>query len=220
MVEPVELHGMDFSVYVRIARLALTEKGVAHRLVPLNPFADDPPDPNRGLHPFGKMPVLTHGKTRIIETQAIIRYVDEAFPGPPLQPRGAMDRARQNQIIGICDSYLYAALVWGLFVEVLRKPVEGGRTDRAVVDASLKTTDTAFSVIESLLPENEDGTATLADFYLAPMLDYGLRVDAAAALAGKYPRLCRLWAAMRKKSSFTETDPREFAATLPPHTLP
>lgn len=215
----VELHGMDFSVYVRIARLALAEKGVAYRLVPLNPFADDPPDPNRELHPFGKMPVFVWNGTRVIETQAIIRFVDEAFPGPSLQPRAAMERAQQNQVIGICDSYLYAALVWGVFVEVLRKPVEGGETDQGIVDASLKVTDTAFSAIESLLPEGEADTVTLAELYLAPVLDYGLRVEAAAALAGKYPRLCRLWAKMRERSSFTETEPVGFVATLPPHAL-
>ncbi len=215
----VELHGMDFSVYVRIARLALAEKGVAYRLVPLNPFADDPPDPNRELHPFGKMPVFVWNGTRVIETQAIIRFVDEAFPGPSLQPRAAMERARQNQVIGICDNYLYAALVWGVFVEVLRKPVEGGETDQGIVDASLKVTDTAFSAIESLLPEGEADTVTLAELYLAPVLDYGLRVEAAAALAGKYPRLCRLWAKMRERSSFTETEPVGFVATLPPHAL-
>ena len=219
MVEPVELHGMDFSVYVRIARLALSEKGVGYRLAALNPFAEDPPDPNRSLHPFGKMPVFMHGKTRIIETQAIIRYVDEAFDGPPLQPSAALERARQNQIIGICDSYLYKALVWGLFVEVLRKPVEGGETDPAVVEASLQTTDTAFSVIESLLAgDGPDGVA-LAELYLVPILDYGLRVEAAAALVVTYPRLRALWNRLRERSSVKDTDPAEFISNLPPHTL-
>ena len=33
------LYGADYSVYVRIARLALAEKGVAHELVPLDSFA-------------------------------------------------------------------------------------------------------------------------------------------------------------------------------------
>ena len=94
MSSEVELHGMDFSVYVRIARLALAEKGVPYRLVPLNPFAEDPPDPNKELHPFGKMPVLRHDGCLIYETQAIVRYIDEGFSGPRLLPSGALDRAR------------------------------------------------------------------------------------------------------------------------------
>ncbi|WP_425406451.1 glutathione S-transferase family protein [Hwanghaeella sp.] len=219
MSEPVELHGMDFSVYVRIARLALAEKGVAYNLLPLNPFAENPPDPNRDLHPFGKMPVFFHNGTRIIETQAIIRYVDEAFEGPPLQPADALGRARQNQIIGICDSYLYKALVWGLFVEVLRKPVEGGTTDPDTVNASLQVTDTAFSVIDSLLgPGDRDGV-TLADLVLAPILDYGLRVPAAADLARNYPALCGFWGRVCERPSVRDTEPHDFTAELPPHTL-
>lgn len=219
VTESIELHGMDFSVYVRIARLALAEKGIDYRLVALNPFAENPPDPNRDLHPFGKMPVFMHGKTRIFETQAIIRYLDEAFDGPHLQPSAALDRARQNQIIGICDSYLYRALVWGLFVEVLRKPVEGDETDPAVVAASLKTTDTAFSVIESLLAGDGSDGISLAELYLVPILDYGLRVPAASRLAMAYPRLRALWNHMRERSSVRETEPVDFISNLPPHTI-
>lgn len=220
MSETVELHGMDFSVYVRIARLALAEKGVEYRLVPLNPFAEDPPDPNRGLHPFGKMPVFFHGGARIIETQAIVRYIDEVFPGPGLLPANVMERARQNQIIGICDSYLYRALVWGVFVEILRKPAEGGETDPAVVSAALDAVDTAFSVIDDILSDGAADSVTLAEIYLAPMLDYGLRVEAAAALAAERPKLRRLWTKMRARPSIIATEPREFTALLPAHTLP
>lgn len=219
MNDPVELHGMDFSVYVRIARLALTEKGVDYHLVPLNPFATDPSDPNRGLHPFGKMPVFMHRGTRIIETQAIVRYIDEGFAGPPLQPASALDRARQNQILGICDSYLYRALVWGLFVEVLRKPAEGEATDLAVVGNALEVTETAFSVIEQILPDTADDLPNLGDLYLAPILDYGLRVEAAADIAKKFPRLCEHWSWMRTRASVMKTEPTEFISELPKHAL-
>ena len=37
------LHGYRYSVYVRIARLALAEKGVAYDRVEVNPFAADVP---------------------------------------------------------------------------------------------------------------------------------------------------------------------------------
>ena len=37
------LHGYRYSVYVRIARLALAEKGVAYDRVEVNPFAPDVP---------------------------------------------------------------------------------------------------------------------------------------------------------------------------------
>jgi len=39
------LYGADYSVYVRIARLALLEKGVDHELVPVDVFAEGGPPP-------------------------------------------------------------------------------------------------------------------------------------------------------------------------------
>ena len=40
MVDPV-LYGADYSVYVRIARMTLAEKGVRYRLDPVDVFAPD-----------------------------------------------------------------------------------------------------------------------------------------------------------------------------------
>ncbi len=216
----VELHGMDFSVYTRIVRLALIEKGVDYDLVPLNPFAEDPPDPNRDLHPFGKMPVLLHNGMRIIETQAILRYVDEAFDGPPLQPTAAVDRARQNQVIGICDSYLYKDLVWGVFVETVRKPAEGSDPDKDLLRVSLQSVATAFSTLDELYKDDPNpSTVTLADFFLAPIMDYGLRVEAAAQLVMGHPHLCQAWRRISGLASMKETQPIEFTRLLPDHTL-
>ena len=38
------------------------------------------------LHPFSKLPAFRHGEFTLFKTIAIMRYVDEAFKGPPLQP--------------------------------------------------------------------------------------------------------------------------------------
>ena len=53
---------------------------------------------------FGKIPAFEHGGFRLYEAGAINRYVDEAFPGPRLQPEHPRARARMNQIISILDS--------------------------------------------------------------------------------------------------------------------
>ncbi len=61
MTEPAsrkrpQLYGADYSVYVRIARLALLEKGVAHDLVPVDIFAEGgKPVSHLARHPFGKI---------------------------------------------------------------------------------------------------------------------------------------------------------------------
>ena len=65
MAKPV-LYGADYSVYVRIARLALLEKGVAHELVPVDIFAaDGVPSWYLGLHPFGRIPALRESGEKV-----------------------------------------------------------------------------------------------------------------------------------------------------------
>src|SRR6266852_6085361 len=93
------LHGYRYSVYVRIARLALAEKGVAYDRVEVNPFAPDVPADYFALHPFGRVPTLVHDDFALYETGAITRYLDETFAGPRLQPTVPRERARMTQII-------------------------------------------------------------------------------------------------------------------------
>ena len=107
--------GAPYSVYVRAVRLALEEKGVPYEIVPVDIFATGgPPPEHRARHPFGKIPAFEHAGFRLYEAGAITRYVDEAFPGPRLQPEDPHGRARMNQIISILDSYAYRTLVWDI----------------------------------------------------------------------------------------------------------
>ncbi len=51
------LHGFAPSTYTRTCRMAALEKGVDHDLVPV---AYGEPS-HLALHPFGKMPAMSHG---------------------------------------------------------------------------------------------------------------------------------------------------------------
>lgn len=94
--QPV-LYGLPRSVYTRIARLALAEKDVDYAFEEVEIFGPAGVSPEHlQRHPFGRIPVLAHDGLMIHETAAIARYVDEAFPGPALQPADARARARMN----------------------------------------------------------------------------------------------------------------------------
>ncbi len=81
------LYGYDASAYPRIARLMLVEKGVDHDYMRVANWSGYEKLPGfEDLHPFAKVPVFEHGGFRLYETGAILRYVDEAFQGPALQP--------------------------------------------------------------------------------------------------------------------------------------
>jgi len=91
--EKPQVFGVDYSVYVRIVRLALAEKSVEYRLVPVDIFAEE--GPLKGYldrHPFGRIPAFEHAGFSLYETGAIARYVDDAFEGPRLQPTGNCSR--------------------------------------------------------------------------------------------------------------------------------
>ena len=54
----VTLHGYSYSVYLRIARMTMLEKGVAWSHVEIDPFADEIPADYLALNPFGRVPTL------------------------------------------------------------------------------------------------------------------------------------------------------------------
>jgi hypothetical protein len=72
------LHGWRFSIYSRIARLVLAEKGPTARFVDIDLFAEPAPVALRAINPFGLVPVLDHAGFLIFETSAITRNLDEA----------------------------------------------------------------------------------------------------------------------------------------------
>lgn len=59
MTEMPRVFGAKYSVYVRIVRLSLAEKGVDYELVPVDIFADGgPPTDYLDRHPFGRIPAF------------------------------------------------------------------------------------------------------------------------------------------------------------------
>ena len=204
------LFGAAYSVYVRIARLALAEKGVAYRLSEVDIFADGgPPAGYAARHPFGRIPAFEHDGFRLYETGAIARYVDEAFAGAALMPADAKGRARTNQIISIVDNYAYPAMVWGVFVEAVRAPFQGRAGDAAKIADALVKSATCLGALEALAAEEGaalvGGEVGLADLYLAPVMRYFTMAPDGAPLLGERPKMARWWAWMQHRPSMAAT---------------
>ncbi len=85
MAHPI-VYGPAASTYVWSVRLTLAEKGVTHELVEM-PFGAHREEPHLSRQPFAKVPAFEHDDFALYETQAIIRYVDERFPGRHCSPR-------------------------------------------------------------------------------------------------------------------------------------
>jgi glutathione S-transferase len=202
-VETPKVFGAAYSVYVRAARLALEEKGVAYDLVEIDVFglAGAPAD-HLARQPFGRIPAFEHGDFHLYETAAITRYVDEAFGGPALQPQTPRLRARMAQVISILDSYAYRTLVRDFYV---------GSLNRARVEAAIPSARVCLRALDDARgdgPWFAGSTLSLADLHAAPMFAYFLLAEEAAALMSPHPGLAVWWDRIRERGAMMRTRPQ------------
>ena len=205
----ITLWGFDGSTYVRTVKMLLAEKGVTDfRQVPLNVLEGEPKLPEHlERHPFGKVPVLDHDGFRILETAAIVRYLNDALPGASLVPGTPRDRARMDMVIGLVDSYGYGALIGGVAAYHLFPGFVGGQNDaarkagiengRKVVEFAMQTRGGSPFIA---------GELSLADLFLAPVLSYVMMTPDAAA-ATDAPGFAEWWKRVQSLPSYKGTAP-------------
>jgi maleylpyruvate isomerase len=82
-------------------RIALNLKGLDAQHVPIQltrdggaQFADD----YRKMNPLALVPLLTEGDFRLSQSLAILEYLDERYPLPPLLPTSIESRAKARQL--------------------------------------------------------------------------------------------------------------------------
>lgn len=204
------LHGYRYSVYVRIVRLVLAEKGLAYEQVEVNPFAADVPADYLALHPFGRVPTLVHDGFDLYETGAITRYVDRAFPGPALQPADPKRLARMDQIVCVVDAYAYWPLVRQVFVHDVVRPHMGTAGDAAELEKGLESAARVLDALEALAAAETWLTGSdisLADFHLGAMVAYFAQSPRGAELLAARPRLAAWWRRLGARPSFAATEP-------------
>src|SRR5262245_1882390 len=95
------IYGVPQSSYVRTVLFTCGEKSVPHRLEPIQLHSDA----HLALHPWRRVPIMRHGDVQLFETSAIVRYIDEAFPGPALTPDTPVERGVMEQWISAINSY-------------------------------------------------------------------------------------------------------------------
>jgi len=169
------LWGFDASTYVRTVKMVLAEKGFTDfEQVPLNVLAGDPKRPEHlERHPFGKVPVLDHDGLCILETSAIVRYLNDVLSGKSLIPATPRDRARMDMAIGLIDSYGYGALVGGVAAYHLFPDFVGGQHE-TMRDGGLNAGRKLLELLMKIRGGSTfiAGELSLADLYLAPIAFY------------------------------------------------
>lgn len=201
----VTVYGATYSVYVRIVRIALHEKGVPYELVPIDVFSDEGlPHDYLARHPFGRIPAFEHDGFALYETSAITRYVDEALAGPPLQPPAVRERARMNQIIAMLDNYAYLPMVWDVYVQRVLT-AEGEAVDDARIASGLERARTFLQALSGLLGEYSwlaGPEFSLADIHAAPMFGLFEEAPEGRALLCEFSNVQAWWERIKARSSF------------------
>ncbi|HEX3883147.1 MAG TPA: glutathione S-transferase family protein [Stellaceae bacterium] len=209
MARPI-VYGPVGSTYVWSARLALAEKGVAHDLVALDFEEMKAPD-HLVRHPWGKVPAFEHDGFSLYETQAIMRYVDEAFPSAPLQPIDLHQFSRMNQVMGIVDSYGWASMAFGIAFQRLVAPRLGMKTDEELIAKSVPRAKLCLAEFERIQGDDEflaGDRVSLADLMVAPLLYYLAKMPEAPATLGEHPKMQAWLKRIEARHSFQVTTPK------------
>ncbi|MDO9076237.1 MAG: glutathione S-transferase family protein [Brevundimonas sp.] len=209
MTDAVVLSGYRYSSYTRTVRLALLTKEVDHSYSEADPFSEVA-DSLSNMHPFGRVPVLQHGSLEVFETGAITRYIDRAFQGQALQPDGPFNLARMDQVIGVIDAYAYRPMVRQVASHGFSRPHFGEDYRSEEVDAGMQASRPVLRFLNRVAEEGAvltGQTLTLADFHLAPVIDYFTRPEEGRRALSEYLALSKWWRTLATNKHIRATDP-------------
>jgi glutathione S-transferase len=99
----LKLYGMPLSNYFNMVKHALQEKGIPYELVTVRPSQE--PE-FLAKSPMGKVPMLETAQGCLSETDAILDYLEEAYPQVPLLPQDPFARAKVRQIMKVQELYV------------------------------------------------------------------------------------------------------------------
>jgi len=192
------------------ARIALNLKGLPYEPISISlPGGDQFADDYVTLNPQRQVPTLVEEDGAVlVQSPAILEYLEEAYPEPPLLPQGAVARARVRAIAMAmgCDIHPLNNL---RVLKYLRGPLA---QDEDGVGAWIRNwTGLGLGAVETMLVSSEEtgdfchgDTPTLADVYLAPQLYHAQRFNCPL---DDYPTIGRVSANALKLGPFVEAFP-------------
>jgi len=203
--DPV-LYGYFRSTAAYRVRIALGLKGLSaqHRFVHLRK-GEQTQEAYRRINPAGLVPYWIDGDLHLAQSLAIIEYLDETHPAPPLLPKDVQARAivREMAQVVCCDIHPVGNL------RVLNRLTDLGVDDAARAKWSQHWIETGFEAIEARLAQLPGPFAfgdepTLADICIVPQVFNARRFNVDLS---PYPRIRGIDAAAAKIEAFAAAEP-------------
>ena len=190
-------------------RIALNLKGIDYEYVAVDLRSEEHLGADfKAVNPQGLVPALVDGDLTLIQSPAIIEWLEERCPTPPLLPANPDDRARVRALAAIvgCDIH---PINNRRILEYLRKTLA---CDEAAVQAWCATwIDAGFAALEALLAADPRRGAfcfgdapTLADVYLVPQVESARRFKVDLA---PYPHIVAIDRACAELEAFRRAAP-------------
>lgn len=158
------------------------------------------------LNPQGLVPYLIDGEVGLNQSLAIVEYLDETYPAPPLLPGDAVARARIRAaaLTVACDIHPLQNL---RVLEYLKGPL--GQSDDAAAGWARHWIETGLAALEEVAEAGQGpylfGEAvTMADLCLVPQLYNARRFQADVA---RFPRLGAIDKALNRLPAFAAARP-------------
>jgi maleylacetoacetate isomerase len=205
----VKLYGYFRSSAAFRVRIALNLKKLDYETAAINLRRGDQANPGYlAVNPQGLVPALEDGARTLIQSLAIIEYLNEIYPDPPLLPEHPADRARVRALAEIvaCDIHPINNL------RVLRYLTHSlSQDEAAIANWYNHWIDAGFQAFERLLVEDArtgtfcqgDGPG-LADITLVPQVVNAERYRLDLA---RYPTITRIYQSCMALEAFVAAHP-------------
>lgn len=190
-------------------RIALNLKGLQTEYLPVDLRTEQHLQAAfKAINPQGLVPALVDGDQVLIQSPAIIEWLEEKYPNPPLLPADAQQRARVRALAAIvgCDIH---PINNRRILEYLRHQF---KADEAAINAWCATWITAgFDAFEALLAADRargdycfGSQPGLADVYLVPQVESARRFKVDMS---RWPLISAVDAACMKLEAFERAAP-------------